>query len=409
MSGVKVKASAGGRGRGRDRGLAERLRRPAGRATWAPPGRADRPTPPGAAGATGVAGTFGRGGAGGTGGHGGSGFGEPACLSTVAKGGACTSVDQQVCYKTCGPEKTGVKSETCTGGVYYGDVRLHLRSGQGLLLLPDPDGRQLRPARRARRRMASTPCDVPHCTLCNSLQGVVGGQYLDAGGAPKVGWCVCQEPNAAGAADLELRQRHRVALPARRRLHRDGRQPRHRRARAAAGTGGGGTGGGRRLRRARLSVHGRQGWGVHGHGSAVLLQDVRAAGHRREGRDLHDGRHLRRDVGLLLRPEPGLLLLQDSGDRQRGLSPGVTPQASGRLRGPAVHALQQPQRRNWRTVPRLGRRAQGRLVRLPAAERVGRPDLELRERHLLAVPARRRLLRRRSKSGPLAPAERGEG
>jgi hypothetical protein len=46
--------------------------------------------------------------------------------------------------------------------------------------------------------MASGPCDIPHCSLCNSLQGTVGGQYLDSTGAPKVGWCVCQEPNATG-------------------------------------------------------------------------------------------------------------------------------------------------------------------------------------------------------------------
>ena len=38
-------------------------------------------------------------------------FGEPACLSTVAKGGACTAADQQMCYKTCGPVKSGVKLE----------------------------------------------------------------------------------------------------------------------------------------------------------------------------------------------------------------------------------------------------------------------------------------------------------
>ena len=44
----------------------------------------------------------------------------------------------------------------------------------------------------------ATACDVPHCTLCNSLRGVVGGSYLDTTGGPKVGWCVCQEPNSSG-------------------------------------------------------------------------------------------------------------------------------------------------------------------------------------------------------------------
>src|SRR6478672_10013820 len=55
--------------------------------------------PAGRGGTTGVAGTIGRGGAGGTAGSGGGAFGQPACLSTVTKGGACTAVDQQLCYK----------------------------------------------------------------------------------------------------------------------------------------------------------------------------------------------------------------------------------------------------------------------------------------------------------------------
>ena len=44
----------------------------------------------------------------------------------------------------------------------------------------------------------SDPCDVPHCTLCNSLGGIVGGNYFDSTGAPKVGWCTCQVPNGDG-------------------------------------------------------------------------------------------------------------------------------------------------------------------------------------------------------------------
>ena len=66
------------------------------------------------------AGDGGRGGAG-VGGMGGGGgvsgdpsFGQPACPSTVVKGGACAPTDSQFCYKTCGPESVGVKSEMCT-------------------------------------------------------------------------------------------------------------------------------------------------------------------------------------------------------------------------------------------------------------------------------------------------------
>src|SRR3954470_12926830 len=52
-------------------------------------------------------------GTGGGAGPGGSAFGEPACVSTVVRAGACAPADQQFCYKTCGPERTGVKSESC--------------------------------------------------------------------------------------------------------------------------------------------------------------------------------------------------------------------------------------------------------------------------------------------------------
>lgn len=50
---------------------------------------------------------------------------------------------------------------------------------------------------RRQGKQAGTACTVPSCTLCNSLQGNIGGHYLDAAGAPKIGWCVCH-PGANG-------------------------------------------------------------------------------------------------------------------------------------------------------------------------------------------------------------------
>jgi hypothetical protein len=47
--------------------------------------------------------------------------------------------------------------------------------------------------------MTSMDCGtVPHCVLCNSIGGLPGGHYLDSSGSDKVGYCVCQAPNAAG-------------------------------------------------------------------------------------------------------------------------------------------------------------------------------------------------------------------
>ena len=158
---------------------------------------------PGAAG-TGMAGTVGRGGMPGRGGttgsagSGGSAFGQPPCLSSVTKGGACTASDQQLCYKTCGPEKTGFKSEMCTSAGTYAEM-----SGCSFDSSKDYSCYKIPTAANAQCPAGVTPqgsaaCDVPHCVLCNSLGGVVGGQYNDSSGAPKVGWCTCQEPNSAG-------------------------------------------------------------------------------------------------------------------------------------------------------------------------------------------------------------------
>ena len=173
----------------------------AGVRVWSCASDTQWPCPAGA----GCAATTGRGGSGGTTGGGGTsgsagtsggGFGQPACLSTVTKGGACASTDQQFCYKTCGPEKTGVKSETCTGGVYA--------EMSGCTFDPSMDYSCYAIPGVANAScpvvvpQASATCNVPACTACNSIQGLAGGGYLDASGAAKIGYCVCQAPNTSG-------------------------------------------------------------------------------------------------------------------------------------------------------------------------------------------------------------------
>jgi hypothetical protein len=125
---------------------------------------------------------------------------------TLAKGAACTTADPPLCFKTCGPEKAGVKSETCqTGGTYaemsgcsfdmtgnYSCYKiptaanttcpLDADAGTGAYALPQ----------------GGQPCTVDHCVLCNTLGGIVGGNYADSTGASKPGYCVCQVPNTSG-------------------------------------------------------------------------------------------------------------------------------------------------------------------------------------------------------------------
>ena len=162
---------------------------------------------PPAAGTTGTAGAAGRGGAGRGGspaaaGTGGSAtasdaFHEPACMSTVARNNECAPADQQFCYKTCGPEKTGRKSETCVNGLYQEMSGCAFDPNQDYSCYAIPTTANAA-CPQGVTPQASMPCEVDHCVQCNNLGGLAGGQFLDSAGATKPGYCTCQRPNAAG-------------------------------------------------------------------------------------------------------------------------------------------------------------------------------------------------------------------
>jgi hypothetical protein len=164
-----------------------------------------------AAGTTGTGGSIGgtTGGAGTTGAGGstsalgnacGMGFGLPTCASTVSKGGVCAATDVQCCYKTCGPETKGVKSELCQTSGTYSEM-----SGCAFDATKDYSCYKIPAAADPECPAGMTPqatkdCGtVAMCHACNSTQGMPGGGYLDSGGSAKTGFCVCQAPNAQGA------------------------------------------------------------------------------------------------------------------------------------------------------------------------------------------------------------------
>jgi hypothetical protein len=152
-------------------------------------------TPTGSGGATTPATT----GAGGTtptttaaGGTGGTTDFTPLCggLLTAAgvaptKNGICVDTDPQLCYKTCGPQSVGFKSETCTAGVYVEQSGCSFPPADySCYKIADPF--VLDPTCPAEVPQATTACTVAPCTLCN-----VNGGYLDSSGAAKQGYCVC--------------------------------------------------------------------------------------------------------------------------------------------------------------------------------------------------------------------------
>jgi len=171
--------------------------------TTAPPaGTGGALTSAGTGGALSTTGTGGNMSTSGTGGNmstadGGTAFGQPACPTTVAKGGDCAATDPQLCYKTCGPEKTGVKSETCSAAKYAE------MSGCSFDPAADYTCYKIPTASNAAcpagvMPAASSACTVDHCVLCNSTGGLPGGMYSDSGGMAKTGYCVCQLAGSSG-------------------------------------------------------------------------------------------------------------------------------------------------------------------------------------------------------------------
>lgn len=115
----------------------------------------------------------------------------PSCtgLKTAAgpdptKGGACTAADAQVCYKTCGPESKGFKSETCTAGSYAEQSGCSFSTGDySCYKIPTTPDATCPTA----VIQASTACTIAACIVCGGSTG-----YLDSSGAAKTGYCVCQ-------------------------------------------------------------------------------------------------------------------------------------------------------------------------------------------------------------------------
>jgi hypothetical protein len=134
----------------------------------------------------------------GTGGGGASTF-TPLCagLTTAAgpaptKAGACTAADPQLCYKTCGPESVGFKSETCTAGAYVEESGCNFPQDADYSCFKLPT--TLSPSCPAATPVASAVCSVAPCTPCADSTG----HYFDSTMTSKVGYCVCPAPAVAG-------------------------------------------------------------------------------------------------------------------------------------------------------------------------------------------------------------------
>jgi len=114
---------------------------------------------------------------------------QPACADGVIKSGACT-LGTPACYKSCGPDNLGFKSETCQLGA-YAESDCSFPTGQDYGCYKIPLG--LSPKCPAGVPRGASPCSVSACTVCYGAGPGMTPQYQDSTGAQKPGYCVCSE------------------------------------------------------------------------------------------------------------------------------------------------------------------------------------------------------------------------
>jgi hypothetical protein len=99
------------------------------------------------------------------------------------------------CSKTCGPDKVGYKTETCTTGAYAEGPCTFVTGGnytcyhKVLPLAACAGGAATGP-------VASSACTATACMPC-------GPNYLDSSMTPKIGACVCSSGKWSCASDKE--------------------------------------------------------------------------------------------------------------------------------------------------------------------------------------------------------------
>lgn len=123
----------------------------------------------------------------------------PACFlqtttagEEIMKGTPCTAEDPQLCYRPCGPNQVGWKTETCLAGVYAeGDCTFPTDRTYECYKIPDPIDPSL--CGLTAPPAATDECSAPECYSCN-----YDGFYKDTGSDVKEGFCVCRAPGPDG-------------------------------------------------------------------------------------------------------------------------------------------------------------------------------------------------------------------
>ncbi|MEO6603211.1 MAG: hypothetical protein ABIQ16_25225, partial [Polyangiaceae bacterium] len=118
----------------------------------------------------------------------------PVTAAGVAptKAGACTATDTQLCFKSCGPQGVGFKSETCTADVYQEQSGCSFPDDADYSCFKIPTTQDA--TCPTTTITANTVCTTTACSACSDATG----HYYDTSNNMKVGYCVCPAPGASG-------------------------------------------------------------------------------------------------------------------------------------------------------------------------------------------------------------------
>lgn len=148
-------------------------------------GRAGEPT----AGNTATGGTSAAGGAPPSAGSAGANpFFQPLCDEAIVKGSPCDASSVQVCYRRCGPDSIGYKSETCQFGSYMEQSGCSFPTAANYSCYKIPPSLPKECPGTVPR--AAQECQVSTCIACFG-GNVNNPQYQDSTGMQKEGYCVC--------------------------------------------------------------------------------------------------------------------------------------------------------------------------------------------------------------------------
>jgi hypothetical protein len=125
---------------------------------------------------------------------------QPVCDDAIVKGSPCDASSIQACYRRCGPDGIGFKSETCQRGSYVEQAGCSFPAGANYACYKVP--RSLPAGCPGTAPRAAEMCQISACTACYGGTAM-NPLYEDSNGTMKVGYCVCSSMGLWTCASMQ--------------------------------------------------------------------------------------------------------------------------------------------------------------------------------------------------------------